>query len=118
MRIRPIEAHSSQSTKRTIPGDSRQCQQLAAMIAILVPDWSVGRHFGELGESAIVIMPDDSDDAIYPTRIVHAEGSIFHLEELRQDTLHKPGEHWTWTELLRAVRIRPAWAMPVSATRH
>jgi len=88
------------------------------MLAPLIPAWSVELHRDEFGEAAIVIMPDDAGDAIYPTLIVHADGAVFQLDELGEDTFHKLNEHLTWTELLRAVRIRLAWETPVSTTVH
>jgi hypothetical protein len=119
MPIPPIEARPRQATKNTTtPVESRRYQQLATMVAPLIPDWSVEFHRDELGEWAIVIMPDDADDAVYPTLIVHTDGSVFHLDELRQDTFRKLSEHPTWTELLRAVRIRLTWEVPISATLH
>jgi hypothetical protein len=88
------------------------------MIAPLTRDWSVELHRDEFGAASIVIMPDDAGDAIHPTLIVHAAGSGFHLDELGEDTFRKLGEHPTWTDLLRAVRLRLAWDMPFAATRH
>ena len=119
MPIPPIEARPRQPTKGSAtPVESRRYQQLATMVAPLIPDWSVEFHRDEFGESAIVIMPDAADDAIYPTLIVHTDGSVFHLDELRQDTFRKLSEHLTWTKPLRAVRIRVTWEMPISVTLH
>jgi hypothetical protein len=88
------------------------------MVAPLIPDWSVEFHRDELGEATIIIMPRDAEDDIYPTLIVYADSSVFHLDELRQDTFRKLSEHLTWTELVRAVRLRLSWEMPVSVTLH
>jgi hypothetical protein len=118
MPTRSIEAYPSHPTASTTLGESRRCQQLATVIATLIPDWSVELHRDEFGEATIVIMPDDPNDAIYPTLIVSRYDSIFYLDELRQDSFRKLSDHLTWTELLRAVRIRLAWEMPVSATLH
>ena len=118
MPIHPFEARPSQPTQRTAPVEPRPCQQLAAMIAPLIPPWSVELHRDEFGAAAIVIMPGDADDAIYPPLIVHADGCVFHLDELGEGTFRKLSAHLTRTGLLRTVRIRLAWEMPVSATRH
>jgi hypothetical protein len=119
MPIPPIDARRTQSTPNGAdPFESRRCQQLAEIIAPLVPDWSVERHCDEFGKAAIVIMSDDDDDANCPTLIVHTDGKVFHLDELRHDTFRKLTEHATWGELLRAVRNRVMWEMPVSPTLH
>jgi hypothetical protein len=119
MSIRLTEARRSQTTKNGAdPFGSQRCQQLAAIIAPLLPDWWVERHCDEFGKAAIVIMSDDDDDDNCPTLIVHADGAAFHLDELRRDTFRKLTEHATWTELLRAVRNRLMWEIPVSPTLH
>jgi hypothetical protein len=119
MPIRLIEARRIQSTKNGAdPFGSKRCQQLAEIIALLLPDWSVERHCDEFGKAAIVIMSDDDGDANHPTLIVHADGATFHLDELRQDSFRTLAEHATWTEVLRIVRDRLMWEMPVSPTHH
>ncbi len=90
----------------------RQCQHLAAVVAELVPDWSVNLRHDILGNATIVILPDDLDDSIGPALFVHGEGSTFHLEELRWGAYRKLDEYRTWDEVLRAVRIRLIWEMP------
>ncbi|HTB44466.1 MAG TPA: hypothetical protein VK741_12625 [Acetobacteraceae bacterium] len=118
MPSRLIEARRGQTAQSGAdPFGSRRCQQLAAIIAPLLPDWSVERHCDEFGKPAVVIMSDD-DDANRPTLVVHADGAVFHLDELRQDTFRNLTEHATWTELLRAVRNRLMWEIPVSPTLH
>jgi hypothetical protein len=119
MPIRLTEARRSQTTPNGAdPFGSRRCQQLAEIVAPLLPDWSVERHRDEYDQAVIVIMPDDDDDANCPTLIVHADGAVFHLDELRQDTFRELSEHATWTDLLRAVRNRLMWEIPVSPTLH
>ena len=71
-----------------------------------------------LGEATIVVLADDPDDDICPTLIVYANESAFHLEELCGDDYRQLGAYWGWADVLRAVRIRLIWEMPIPATRH
>jgi hypothetical protein len=119
MSIRKTERQLSQpSTGGPEPLEPGQRQHLAAALAGLVPDWSVELQYDVLGEATIVILPDDPDDDICPTLIVHADESAFHLEELCGDDYRKLGSYWGWADVPRAVRIRLIWEMQIPATRH
>jgi len=63
-------------------------------------------------------MPDDLDDAVFPTLMVRSAGSAFHLEELFGDTYCELGEYQMWSDVLRAIRIRLIWAGPPQTTLH
>ncbi len=88
------------------------------MIAAFMPDWSVELHYDEQRKATIVMMPDDVDSANFPTLIVRGEASAFHLEELLGDAYQDLGEYRSWIDVVRAVRIRLMWDMPVSMTLH
>jgi hypothetical protein len=119
MLIRQIENRRSQPpTSHPTPLEPRQCEHLAAVVAELGPNWSVELHDDIPGKETIVILPDDPDEAIGPTLIIHADESAFHLEELDGDAFRKLGEHLVWADVLRAVRIRLVWEMPFPTTRH
>jgi len=104
------------ATSRPEPLGPGECEQLAALVAELAPDWSVELRHDVLGCPTIVILPDDLDDANGPVLFVHREGSAFHLEELRWSTYRKLDEYRAWAEVLRAVRIRLAWEAPFPTT--
>lgn len=96
----------------------RQYHNLAAGLAGLVLNWSVDLHYDEHGKATIIIMPDDLDDAIFPTLIVRSDASAFHIEELCGDDYRELGEYQVWSDVLRAVRIRLIWAGSPQATLH
>jgi|HubBroStandDraft_3_1064219.scaffolds.fasta_scaffold844607_1 hypothetical protein len=106
----PIDAHE--------PLGLEQCNQLAATIAGLIPNWSVELHHDVLRKPMIVILPEDLDDAIGPTLVVYADEIAFHLEELRWDTCRKRGDYCAWTDVLRAVWLRLFWEAPFAPTLH
>jgi hypothetical protein len=97
--------------------DSKR-QHLAGALADLAPNWSVELQYDVLGETTIVVLADDGGDDICPTLIVYADESAFHLEELCGDDYRKLGAYLGWADVLRAVRIRLIWEMPIPATRH
>ena len=97
------------------PGRHRH---VAAVVAELAPGWSVELHHDIHGKATIVILPADLDAEIGPTLIIDADEAAFHLEELNGDSCRTLGEHRVWADLLRAVRTRLVWELPLSATRH
>ena len=97
---------------------SWRCDELAAAIAGCVPNWSVDLHYDEEGKPTIVVMPEDHNDTISPTLIVYANASAFHIDELRGDAYRNLGEHDSWADVLRAVRIRLIWEEPFPTTLH
>ncbi len=98
------------------PPTPGRCHHLVAALTGLVPNWLVELRYDTNGEAAIVILPDDLDDAIFPTLVARTDESAFHLDELRQDKFRKLAEHPTWTELLREVQFRLMWEMPTPTT--
>ncbi len=108
---------------RSLPGSLRplgpvQCQHLAAVLAGLVPKWSVALQCDLHGKPTIVIMPDDLADDIAPTLIVRTDGTIFQIGELRQEKFRKLGRHRVWADVVRAVRVRLTWETLSPATLH
>jgi hypothetical protein len=97
---------------------SRRRAQLAAALAGCAPNWSVELHYAEDGEPAIVVMPDDPDDIVGPTLIVHNSGSAFNLDELCSDQYRRLGEDLAWGDIVRAVRIRLIWEESLPTTLH
>ncbi len=93
-----------------------QCRHIAAVVAELVPDWSVELHHDIFGNLTIVILPKDLDDDNGPTLFVHREGSTYQLEELRWGGYRKLDDYREWADVLRAVRIRLIWEMPYPTT--
>jgi hypothetical protein len=83
------------------------------VVAELALDWLVELHHDVLGNPTIAILPEILDDAIGPTLFVCREGSTFHLEEIRWGGYRKLDEHHAWADVLRAVRIRLIWEMPL-----
>src|SRR5271167_4717482 len=69
-----------------------QCKHLTAVVAELMPDWSVELHLDVFRRTMIVILPETLDDAIGPTLVVHGDDTAFHLEELRWDAYRKLGD--------------------------
>ncbi|HVC59972.1 MAG TPA: hypothetical protein VND19_06365 [Acetobacteraceae bacterium] len=100
------------------PFGSGRYQHLAAIIAESMSGWTADLHYDEDGKSAIVIMPEDPDDAIDPTLIVYASGSAFQLDELHGDAYRRLGEYLSWADVLRAVRIKLIWRGPFPITLH
>ena len=94
------------------PLGREQCQHLAAMLAELVPKWSVGLQCDMHGEPSIVIMPDDLTDDVAPTLIVRTDGTAFHLGELHHEKFCKLGRHRVWADVVRAVRVKLTWETP------
>jgi len=95
-----------------------QRQHLAAVVAGLGPTWSVELHYDMFGKATLVVLPEDLDDVIGPTLIIHADQSAFHVEELCGEAYRKLGEHRAWADVLRAVRVRLIWEMTFSTTLH
>jgi hypothetical protein len=106
----PMDAHE--------PLGLEQCNQLAATIAGLTPNWSVELHHDVLRKPMIVILPENLDDAIGPTLVVYGDEIAFHLEELRWDICRKRGDYCVWTDVLRAVWLRLFWEAPFAPTLH
>jgi hypothetical protein len=94
------------------------CHYLAAGLASLIRNWSIELHYDEHSDATIVIMPNDLDDAIFPTLIVRSDESAFHLEELFGEVYRELGEYRMWSDVLRAARIRLIWAGPSQTTLH
>jgi hypothetical protein len=109
---------SQLSTSALEPLGAGRRQHLAGVVAGFVPDWSVELHYDEYGKAAIVIMPEDMDDTIGPTLIVSTTGPDFDLDELRCDVYHNLGQHLSWSDILRAVRVKLAWEGSTPATLH
>jgi hypothetical protein len=119
MSIRAIEnCQSPLPTDALEPLTPGRCHRLAAALAGLAPQWSVELHYDEQAKAAIVIMPDDLDDASFPTLLVRTDASAFHLEELCGNAYRKLGEYRAWADVLRAVQIRLAWAAPLQTMLH
>jgi len=110
------DRRSKPPTSGPEPLGPRQCRHIAAVVAELVPDWSVELHHDVLGNANIVILPKDFDDAIGPTLFVHREGATFLLEEVRWGGYRKLDEYLAWADVLRAVRVRLIWEMPFPTT--
>jgi hypothetical protein len=119
MLVRHIEDRLSRhSSPADQPLGQEQCSQLAAVLAELVPNWSVELHHDVLRKPMIVILPENLDDAIGPTLVVYGDETVFHLEELRWDTCRKRGDYCVWTDVLRAVWLRLFWETPFAPTLH
>ncbi len=119
MLIRDAEDYlSHRPTCAHEPLGPEQCNRVAAAVVELLPDWSVELHHDELREPMIVIQPENLDDAIGPTLVVYRDETAFHLEELRWDTYRKLGDYRVWADVLRAVRVRLFWEMPLPPTLH
>jgi hypothetical protein len=119
MLIRQVEDRRSQPpASRPEPLGPGQCERLAAVVAELGANWSVELHDDIAGQATLVILPEDLDAAIGPTLVIHADASVFHLEELDGEAWRKLGEHHAWADVLRAVRIRLVWKMPFLTTLH
>jgi hypothetical protein len=110
-----LSLSSASSPERLGP---EQRQHLATVVAGLGSTWSVELHYDALGEASIVVLPEDLEDVIGPTLIVHAYQSSFHLEELCGDAYRTLGKHHAWADVCRAVRIRLIWEMAFSMTLH
>ena len=119
MLIRRVEHCLSQQPTlvRELLGQE-QCSHLTAVVAELVPNWSVELHHDVHRKPMIVIMPETLDDAIGPTLVVYGDEIAFHLEELRWETYRKLGVYRVWTDVLRAVWLRVFWEMPSAPTLH
>jgi hypothetical protein len=106
------------SVCRPEPLGPRQCRQLAAVLAGLDPDWCVELQHDVYGKPTIIILPEDDDDATSPTLILQTDEVAFVLDELGPDAHRKLGEYRAWNDVVRAVRIRLTWEMPIPRTVH
>src|SRR5208337_2701960 len=95
-----------------------QCNHITAVIACLMPNWSVELHHDVLRNPMIVILPENLDDAIGPTLVVYRGKTAFHLEELRWDSYRRLGGYRAWSDVLQAVRTRLIREMPSLTTLH
>lgn len=119
MLVKPIEYRPSRHPAHALgPLGLEQCNDLAVLIAGLMPDWSVELHYDVQCKPMIVILPVDLDDATGPTLVVYGDETGFHLEELLWDTCRKLGDYQLWTDVANAVRIRLVWQMPLATTLH
>ncbi len=112
------DRRSQPPTSRAEPLGPAHCEHLAAVVAALGPTWSVELRDDLPGPATIVVVPEDLDAAIGPTLVIHADAAAFRLEELDGAAGRKLGDHQAWVDVLRAVRIRLAWEMPLPTTRH
>ena len=119
MLIRHVEDCLSQRPAPTHePLGREQCNHLTAVVAELMPDWSVELHLDMLRKPMIVILPENLDDAIGPTLVVYGGDTAFQVKELRWDACRKLGDYRLWTDVLRAVWLRLFWEMPFAPTLH
>ncbi len=98
------------------PLGPEECRQLGAVVAELVPGWSVELREDVLGAAMIAILPENFGSVSGPVLFVCRQGSAFHLEELRWSTCRKVDEYPAWAEVMRAVRIRLVWEAPFPTT--
>ncbi len=101
------------------PLGEERCQNLLTTIAELAPGWSVEFYDDKSGKPAVIILPDDPDDAVaFPFLAIRAGESTFLLEELRGTACQTLGEYREWAEVVRAVRLRMLFDMPISTMLH
>jgi hypothetical protein len=91
----------------------------AGAIADVAPDWSVELHQAFHGESSLMLMPEDADDAIGPTFVLHRRQGTFQLDQYQWDTYSEIGAFNSLRAAVLAVRRRlAALATPPSLMRH
>jgi hypothetical protein len=119
MLIRTI-GHSCQSGAfGSEPLGEERCKNLATAIADLRPGRSVELYDDEPGKAAVIILPDAPDDAVlFPFLAIGSRDSSFWLEELCGTACRTLGEYWEWEEVVRAVRLRMLFEMPISMMVH
>ena len=91
---------------------------LAGAVAEVAPDWVVDLHHDPEGQETIIIQPEDEDDAVGLTLIVHADQAMFHIDEWRRDVWGKVGEFRAWADVVRTIRLKLLWEMTPPPTLH
>jgi hypothetical protein len=124
----PVQPQATLTTDRRMvtgmvfPLDDVDLSSFADAIVQFVPDWSVELHRTFCGEAALVMMPDDADELIWPTFVVRRDGTSFLLELFQWNIQSTVGTYATLGDVVRSVRSMiahlSATITPGSMLRH
>jgi hypothetical protein len=84
--------------------DQDDCLALSDTVEGLAPEWSVEIHIDPVGETSLMIIPPNVDDAIGPMLIVHKVASMFLLDQFRWDSYDNIGEYTTLDRVHGAIK--------------
>lgn len=109
-------------TGLVLPLNDVDLSRFADAMVEFVPDWSVELHRTFGGEAALVMMPDDADDLIWPTFVVRRDANSFLLELFQWDIQSTVGTYATLGDVVCSVRAMlahlAATITPGSMLRH
>lgn len=95
---------------------------VADVISVVAPAWSVELSQAFFGESNLVIMPEDADDAVGPTFVIYRDKGGFCLDQVQWDDTSAIGIYASLPAATDAVVLMLAGlagAMPMPSTlRH
>ena len=83
-----------------------ECRQFAAVVARLVVGRRIERACGRYGKAIIARLPEQRDEVIGPSRVLHAGESAWHLELPHREAGRTLGGNFARLDVLRAVRTR------------
>jgi hypothetical protein len=87
------------------PSGSSACQRLTAVIVGLVAGWRIEWARIKHGKAVVPHLPEHRDDAIGPSRVVHAGEPAFHREGPHRESGRRLGGNLAPLDVLRAVRM-------------
>jgi hypothetical protein len=102
-------------------GDADLVYMQRAM-AEIAPDWAVEMEGICSDEAALVVVPEDGDDATGPSFVVSRETYGLRLSQLHWDTMTEVGVFASLTDVVTALQVRLAFCidmtLPASVTLH
>ena len=102
-------------------GDADLIYMQRAM-AEIAPDWAVEMEGICSDEAALVVVPEDGDDATGPSFVVSRETYGLRLSQLHWDTMTEVGVFASLSDVVTALQVRLAFCtdmtLPASVTLH
>jgi hypothetical protein len=74
------------------------------MVGKLAPAWSTEPYRDPFGETSLMIIPPDADDALGPTLIISRTAAELHVDNFHWDTYAPIGRYSDLDAVVRAVR--------------
>ncbi len=91
-------------------------------MAEIAPDWAVALESICVGETTLVLVPDDGDDRSGPSFVISREAYGLRVDQVHWDEVTEIGVFASLTDILQVLRLRLAFfidsAVPASATIH
>jgi hypothetical protein len=102
-------------------GDADLVYMQRAM-AEIAPEWAVEMEGICADEAALVVVPEDGDDATGPSFVVNRETYGLRLSQLHWDTMTEVGVFASLSDVVTALQVRLAFCtdmtLPASVTLH